>query len=236
MSQKVNEEELFRKLVVGKRVALVGPGRTTTENITKIEECDTVVRCGAWFHQKDPIHYGVRTDIVYNVFDNHPSAGGNAVSNINDWKHGGVKLLCCSLPNNTQYYNSTIKPVVDHAKNFFPVRNINSTVHDFVQAICYSKPNGGFSALIDLIASKPKHLYIVGIDCHRSLINSNYPRMSNFNHSDLIKDMRPGERITNHDPNKQYALLKCMYKNIPFLEFDPHIVSFFENPDYDTIG
>ena len=236
MTQEKNEEELFKQLVVGKRVALVGPGRTPTQNLETIEGCDTVVRCGAWFHKKDTISYGVRTDIVYNVFDNCLKAGGDANDNLRNWKSEGVKLLCCSLSNNTDYYNSTIKPIVNAAKNHFPVRNVNSTINNFVGVICNSCPNSGFAALIDLIANKPKHLYVVGVDCFRSMINSNYPRMVNFDHSDFIKDMRPGEKITHHDPNKQYTLLKCMYKNIPFLEFDPHIVSFFENPEYDRIG
>ena len=236
MTQEINEEELFRELVVGKRVALVGPGRTPTQNLETIEGCDTVVRCGAWFHKKDTISYGVRTDIVYNVFDNCLKAGGDANDNLRNWKSEGVKLLCCSLSNNTDYYNSTIKPIVNAAKNHFPVRNVNSTINNFVGVICNSCPNSGFAALIDLIANKPKHLYVVGVDCYRSLINSNYPRMSDFDHSDFIRDMEPGKKSNHHDPNKQYTLLKCMYKNIPFLEFDPHIVSFFENPEYDRIG
>ena len=229
-------ESLFSQLVVGKRVALVGPGRTPTENLEKIEECDTVVRCGAWFHKKDTTHYGIRTDIVYNVFDNCPKAGGDMNTNLQNWKTEGVKLLCCSLSSNTDYYNSRVSSVVDNAKNHFPVRNVNSSINDFVGVLCNCWTNSGFSALVDLIANKPKHLYVVGVDCFRSLVNSNYPRMSNFDHADFIRDMEPGKESNHHDPNKQYALLKCMYKNIPFLEFDPHIISFFENPEYDMIG
>lgn len=231
----MNSNSLFSDMVTGKRVALVGPGRTSTDNLYYIENCDTVVRCGMAL-PVDPeykINYGERTDIIYNALDNSPMCG-NVLTLINLCKKFNVKLVCNAIPFHrgepAQKYS---KLVSEHLL----VKEMSDTIYTKYENLTQSKPNTGFSALFDLYEAKPSELFIVGIDMMRSLVYEKYKtntQVSKWTREDFYNNMKPGP-LNHHNPDKQYKFFKQLATDNDMITVDPTIQEIFNSPSNDIL-
>jgi hypothetical protein len=235
----MNTDKKFIAMIKDKRVALVGPGRTETDNHDYIENCDTVVRCG----QTLPVlkgnekFYGVRTDIIYNSMDNTPRSGGNVSTLLQLWKDNDVKLVCNTYPKGEFFYMSAINSYSEYVSRFFPVKQMNTEIYMKYKNLGQSRPNSGFCALFDLFESKPKELYVVGIDMMRGVSFKGYKpavNMGDWTREDFWNDMQVGP-FNHHNPDKQYMLFKKMYRDTNFIKLDPTIQEIFNNPKNDKL-
>lgn len=235
----VNADTLFMELINNKRVALVGPGRTLTDNCEYIEGCDTVVRCG----QTLPIldgnirFYGRRTDIVYNSLDNAVISGGNISILLRLWKENNIKLVCNTYPKSEFFYMSNINANSEYVSKFYPVKQMNVEIYTKYKNLGHSRPNSGFSALFDLFEAKPKELFIVGVDMMRSTAYKEYKpesKMGHWSRNDYWEDMEVGP-FNHHNPDKQYRLFKELYYNNKNIKVDPTIEAIFNDPKNDFL-
>lgn len=235
----MNPNELFQSMITGKRVALVGPGRTQTDNHDYIENCDTVVRCG----QTLPVisgnekFYGTRTDVVYNSLDNSKRAGGDISKLLEIWKNNNVKLICNCYPRAEFFYMKNINKHSQRVSKHFPVKQMDTELYMKYKKLGESRPNSGFSALFDVFEAKPKELFIVGIDMMRSVSFKGYKpsfKMGDWSRNDYWKDMQVGP-FDHHNPDKQYRIFKQLYYDNENIKVDPTIETIFEDPKNDFL-
>ena len=235
----MNADEKFLEMITGKRVVLIGPGRTETDNYDYIESCDTVVRCGQTLPvlEGNEKFYGKRTDIVYNSMDNVPKSGGIVSDLLKIWKNNGVKMVCNTYPKGEYFYMSSINRNSEYVSNFFPVKQMNTQIYMKYKNLGQSRPNSGFCALFDLFEAQPKELYIVGIDMMRSVAFKGYKpvvKMGDWSREDFWNDLQVGP-FDHHDPDKQYAIFKKMYRDFDFIKVDPTIEAIFSDPKNDFL-
>tara|TARA_Y100001937_G_scaffold21799_1_gene30782 strand:+ start:1796 stop:2515 length:720 start_codon:yes stop_codon:yes gene_type:complete len=234
----VDPAKIFHDLIHNKKVALVGPGRTTTDNYKKVEDADTVVRCGLTIPVLPQYKkfYGYRTDIVYNSLDNCEIAGGLIQELIPIWKKESIKLVCNTYPTDEYFYPNSIAPHNNKVSNYFPVKKLNSDLYFSYKNKLNSRPNSGFCAFMDVFNMSPKSLYIVGIDFFRSLAFDRYKgSIGGWTHKDFKNDMDPGYSNNHHHPDKQFKVFKNMCSKFPEIEVDPYIQQFFDDSKYDNL-
>jgi len=233
----MNCDQLFRDLVHDKNVVLIGPGKTTNDNLELIESFDTVIRCGQSLPIKDihKKHYGERTDIIYNSLDNCALSGGHVQNLISLWLQEAVKLVCNTYPRGEYFHSSTIAPYADMVREHLPVKDMADDLYfDYKQKL-KCRPNSGFCAFVDVLNQSPRQLHIIGIDFFRSLCFEGYKTtMGNWKHKDFIDDMQPGPE-NHHDPDSQYMLFKQICESQDNISCDSQIISYFEDDINDKL-
>ena len=158
----------YKKYLENKTVAVVGPSRAAImqENGAKIDACDVVVRINNMLEVEQVYQkfLGTRTDVVYATLDDSPHTIAQAcVKN-------GVKFLSSSYPKNEWFFEERMAQNVAALKTvpYFTTVTLPEEPYWDIKRSINSRPNTGFSAIIDLLSSNLKKLYIVGIDFYRS--------------------------------------------------------------------
>jgi hypothetical protein len=95
------------------------------------------------------------------------------------------------------------------------------------------RPNSGFSAIIDLLSTPLKELYITGLDFHRSLYREDY-RNSHWD-GELIRNMMHDPDGTDtHQPDKQFKYFKYnMYHEDPRIIPDDFLKEYLSDQKYE---
>ena len=96
------------------------------------------------------------------------------------------------------------------------------------------RPNSGFSAIIDLLSTPLKELYITGLDFHRSLYREDY-RNSHWD-GELIRNMMHDPDGTDtHQPDKQFKYFKYnMYQEDPRVIPDDFLKEYLSDEKYEN--
>lgn len=168
-----NEKE-YKTFLKNKRVAIIGPAKSATfeKNGSFIDDFDVVVRIcnteGDFDLSQHSDYTGSRTDVLYNVMDSH-------VHKLKKWTlDNKVKFLSTTYPLEEWFFHRMRENVrfMKQDKSFKTV--IMPPLPYFsVKKATNSRPNSGFCAIIDLLSSDLKELYITGIDFYRSSIEGN---------------------------------------------------------------
>ena len=197
-------ENVFNKFLYNKSVVLVGPAstlyRSKSGNI--INSFDIVVR----LNKSLPLpvrrfeDIGNRTDILYNSLNTTDFPGENIVSEKLYIKNN-IKFLCCPYPNRKPF-NSDIRYYLDKSRGVIPFKIMSDTTFNNIQNIIGTRPNTGLCAIMDLLKTDLKYLYITGINFYKTMYYKEYRNTSN-------NDIQGGNsQIHNQEP--QIKLLRYL--------------------------
>lgn len=171
----------YKKYLSGKNVALVGPAssiiRTNSGRI--IDNFDLIVRLNKSLplSRKLIVDIGSRTDILYNSLNRYDYPGENILDE-NFFINNGLKFLCTSYPNLSPF-NSDIKYYLDNSNCKLPFRIIDKDLYYKIKNTLHTRPNTGIMAIIDLLNTNLKRLYITGLNFYKTNYYKNYQKNSN---------------------------------------------------------
>jgi hypothetical protein len=192
----------YHKYLENKNVALVGPAssimRTNSGRI--IDTFDIIVRLNKSLpvHKKLIKDVGSRTDILYNSFNRSDYPGDNII-NEDFFINNGLKFLCTSYPNLSPF-NQDIRYYLERSQSKLPFRIVDKDLYYKIKNNINSRPNTGIMAIVDLLNTNLKKLYITGFNFYKTSYYKSYQKGNN--------QIVPYSNDTIHDQNSQISLLK----------------------------
>lgn len=174
----INEKytHYYHKYLYGKNVALVGPASSIvrTNSGRLIDTFDIVVRLNKSLPlSRRLIHdIGSRTDILYNSLNRSDFPGENILDE-NFFIKNGLKFLCTSYPNISPF-NSDIRHYLDNSSCKLPFRMVETDLYYKVKNAIHTRPNTGIMAIIDLLNTRLRKLYITGLNFYKTTYYKNY--------------------------------------------------------------
>jgi len=218
-----NYEDIFR----GKKVAIIGPSPSiyNEENGDYIEEnYDLIVRINKqWRHDQDLNKYiGKRTDILYNCMNPSEECGG--IMNIKHAKEQNLNLIIDPIM--FGHHMSNTRDHIFHGikrVNFyviFHLNNQNNIPFGMINMDKYIKwdnqantrINTGLLAILDVLSSDAKEVYIKGFTFFKDGYISNYrnkiagKETNEENSSELVLSYM--NKYSIHDQEKQWKFFK----------------------------
>ena len=199
----INEKytHYYHNYLYGKNVALVGPASSIirTKSGRLIDTFDIVVRLNKSLPlSRRLIHdIGSRTDILYNSLNRSDFPGENILDE-NFFIKNGLKFLCTSYPNISQF-NSDIRHYLNHSSCKLPFRMVETDLYYNVKNAIHTRPNTGIMAIIDLLNTRLRKLYITGLNFYKTTYYKNYQ-----SNNQLV----PYSTNNIHNQNTQIQLLR----------------------------
>ncbi len=197
-------EEAYNKFLYNKNVVLVGPASTlhNSKSGNTINSFDIVVRLNKSLPlpKKRYDDIGNRTDILYNSLNTTDFPGENIVSE-RFYTRNNIKFLCCPYPNKKPF-NSDIRYYLDRSRGIIPFKIMTDNTFNNIQNIIGTRPNTGLCAIVDLLKTDLKYLYITGINFYRTMYYKEYRNVSN-NDMPIIFNQ-------NHNQEPQINLLRYL--------------------------
>ena len=248
----MSPEKEYKNFLKGKRVAIVGPAKSVMfqKNGPLIDSYDVVVRICNTEADFDLSHHGdyigTKTDVMYNVMDSH-------ISNLKKWiVDNGVKYLSTTYPSQEWFFGRMKGNVkLLRREDAFKTVIIPPEPYFFVKKATNSRPNSGFCAIIDLLSSELKELFITGIDFYRSSVEgdgSGY--LSEYVSGDgsgfgwhkrrgkdfLIENIsRDGPDI--HNPDSAFVFFKKeMFLKDPRIKVDDSFLRYLSDEKYESLN
>lgn len=184
--------ERVGKYIAGNRVAIVGSGPSVLDNAPGfVDSHDLVIRVN---NHKCGERAGFRTDIHYSFY------GGSIRKTADELKAEGVWLCLCKLPNSqpleSEWHRQNGKLAgIDYryiyekrAAWWFCDTFIPDDAHFLAKFELLGKhqPTTGFAAILDVLACKPRSVYLTGFDFFTSGIHNVDERWSQKNTDDPI--------------------------------------------------
>jgi hypothetical protein len=163
-------EAEYKSFLSNKRVALVGPAKSIS-NIKQgkyIDSFDVVVRLNNMLevpnHLKETI--GSRTDVIYSTIDDKIADLSSAALK------NSIKFISTSYPSNEWFFRNRMQANLNTLRMmpFFKTTVLPAEPYYTIKKETNSRPNTGFSAIIDLLNSDIKELFITGVDFYRSTV------------------------------------------------------------------
>ena len=174
----INEKytHYYHKYLYGKNVALVGPASSIvrTNSGRLIDTFDIVVRLNKSLPLSRRLinDIGSRTDILYNSLNRSDFPGENILDEKFFIKNG-LKFLCTSYPNISPF-NSDIRHYLDDSVCKLPFRMVETDLYYKVKNAIHTRPNTGIMAIIDLLNTNLRRLYITGLNFYKTTYYKNY--------------------------------------------------------------
>ena len=236
-------EHEYKNYLKGKRVVLVGPSKTLSmqEEGELIDSYDVVVRLNNMLNIPDDMkkHLGSRTDVVYATLDDPPKK--MAI----DCVKNKVKFLSSSYPRDEWFFpERMLKNVMTLKKiNKFKTVVIPNEPYFSIKKHNKTRPNTGFSAIIDLLSSDLKELHIIGVDFYRSVclegensyIKGYEGQWTRKPKKDFLKIEYDGE--DRHDPDNDFTFFKKeMYEKDERIKVDKFMKLFLSDSKYDSLS
>ena len=191
----------YQKYLCGKNVAIVGPASSIvrTNSGRLIDTFDVVVRLNKSLPLTRKLipDIGSRTDILYNSLNRSDFPGENILDE-NFFIKNGLKFLCTSYPNIAPF-NSDIRDYLNHSSCKLPFRMIKNDLYYSVKNAIHTRPNTGIMAIVDLLNTKLRKLYITGLNFYKTSYYKNYQ-----SNNQLV----PYSSNNIHNQNTQIQLLR----------------------------
>ena len=214
------------------------------ENGAKIEACDVVVRLNNMLEveQEYKKYLGNRTDVVYATLDDPPHVMAQACV------RNKVKYLSSSYPKNEWFFQERMARNVAALKTipYFSTVTLPEDPYWEIKRSTNSRPNTGFSAIIDLLSSDLKELYIVGIDFYRSAAleggqgyydGYDAGKWTDIRKQDFIKAWAQYDGPDRHDPDSAFRYFKHnMYLKDDRIVVDPIFEAFLKDEKYEDLA
>ena len=243
LKKETTVEDDFRQYLKGKTVALVGPSKTMSmqNNGQLIDSYDVVVRLNNMLEMPKGHEgkLGSRTDVVYATLDDPPKKIAYECAK------NKVKYLSSSYPKGEWFFKDRMmnnvktlkmvkkfKTVTLPDEPYFSVKNTNKT-----------RPNTGFSAIIDLLSSDIKELYITGVDFFRSVsLDGEHSYFKDYNCQWSNKPKKSFLKVEydgndRHDPDKDFLYFKKeMYEKDKRIKVDKFLKEFLHDSKYEKLS
>lgn len=205
------DKESVRRVIAGKRIALVGSGPGVMDNEPGfIDSHELVCRVNNYKLFRPT---GIRTDLFYSFF------GSSIRKTASELIRGGVKLCMAKCPDALAIESSWHRA---HGKmNGVDFRYIYAARKDFWFCDTYIPtldefkrnfdllgghvPTTGFAALLDILTYEPEHIYLTGFDMFTSGLHNVDERWKPANPSDPI----------GHVPERELAWLVEHVERLP---------------------
>lgn len=220
-----------------KNVIIVGPssyleGRGCGEFI---DSFDTVVRINNLHDTNDPQlvkDLGKRTDIVY--YD-----GSVDNKRFNSYLNAQPQGIICTYPETEWFFEERCRGVIEALNPHFNNRVVDSKLYtELKQNLDPNmkvRPNSGLVAIVDLLTTQLKQLYITGIDFYRNSYANYYPDYGNLDLDSVKKILRKGDNGDIHDINKQFKYFKNVVSRDIRIKTDEVLGEYLTNPKYETV-
>lgn len=235
-------EQEYKEFLKGKRVAVVGPSKTVMmqEQGTQIESCDVVVRLNNMlnFNKRYEKHLGQRTDVVYATLDDPPYQMAK------DCEKNAVKYLSSSYPKNEWFFAERMARNVTALKEVESFSTVILPENPYwdIKKETSSRPNTGFSAILDLLSSDLKELHVIGIDFYRSAgLDSGAGYYDGYNcqwtdkrKMDFVDIEYDGP--DRHNPDEAFKYFKYnMFLKDSRIKVDPIFGFFLKDKNYENL-
>jgi len=248
----------FVEFVRNKKVALVGPAKSiqNIEQGKKIDSFDIVCRVKSFYVQPEMRKfYGSRVDVLYtdNNETNDVLPGDTLVDDgdkriitmsnesiqlRNEILQNEIKYIVSTYPASEWFFSRFIQPLSMMAN----VANIRILPDEPYMSIRKEtmRPNGGFSAIIDLVNLPIKELYITGIDFYRSLykdnyLNSLYTKSTIENWEETHDGYTTAGQPDRHNPDLQFKYFKYnIYQKDDRIKVDEKLEFFLKEKKYEN--
>jgi len=187
----------YKKYLRHKRVALVGPAASIegSKNGSKIDENDIVIRIN-YAKIKDTKDSGTKTDVIYYDGSYH------------DYSKYDLKFLVCAYPETEWFFDERCSPVVHHYQHRYKHKIMSSKIYNEIKTELDPnkkvRPNTGLIAMVDLLGSELKSLYITGIDFYKTGYLTTHPSYGDKHLSDIKKEFKKGDNGDYHDSDRQF--------------------------------
>tara|TARA_A200000159_G_scaffold163993_1_gene192034 strand:- start:1725 stop:2510 length:786 start_codon:yes stop_codon:yes gene_type:complete len=250
--------ENFIEYVKNKRVALVGPAKSI-EGIKQgslIDSYDIVCRVKSFYVQPNKREfYGSRVDVLYT--DNNETNDvlpGDTITDKGDKRlitmsessialresilKDQVKFIVSTYPKEEWFFHRFISPLSQMSR-YTKVRILPGEPYMTVREKTM-RPNGGFSAILDLQSLPIKELYITGIDFYRSLYKSNYlnslyTKSTIAGWEETQDGVTPDGKPDRHNPDLQFKYFKYnIYQKDDRIKVDKNLKIFLEDDKYEN--
>lgn len=194
------DREHVQSVIQGKTVALVGSGPGSLENPRGlVDSHDVVVRVNNY---KLFPATGFRTDVHFSFY------GQSIRKTAAELKRDGVRLCICKCPD-AQFIDSEwhrkhhkmngvdFRAIYERRRDWWFCPTYVPTVDEFraeFDLLGGHVPTTGFSALLQVLALNPKHLYVTGFDFFGSRLHNVNERWRRMNADDPIGHVPAKER------------------------------------------
>lgn len=194
----LNKDTTYYKFLENKRVAIVGPSQSIqgTKQGPTIETYDLIVRLNKSVPTPKRLapDIGYRTDIIYNSMNRTDYPNENIIDS-KLFISNNVKYVCSPYPP-IPPFDKDIIYFIKQNRNQLPFHFINyNTYKKTVNNLNQTRPYTGFSAIVDILSSNVKELYVTGQDFYMSKYYSSYRKISNqeqlYNRSNRIHQVLP---------------------------------------------
>lgn len=237
---KLNNEhdKQYKDFLKDKKVALIGPASSSMfeENGQFLDSHDVVVRVnqGLGLCKSNSSFLGSKTDVLYNSLDFHVNSGGNLFNeNLEN-----IKFICCPYPIAENTFRNYIFQNFNGSSLYekYKIRFIEDKVYYEAKKLSNSRINTGFGAIMDLLQSSLKSLYITGIDFYRSEYLAGYKPYDGTDVSEIEKDLqfKQYSDSSRHQPDRQYKLFKDIIKRDNRILLDNFMKKITQDQSYDS--
>jgi hypothetical protein len=238
----VNEKELFVKecnkystveykhMFKNKKVAIIGPSpsvRFVKDGKYIDENYDIIIRINKqWKVIEDTDYIGTRTDILYNCIDRDKENGGTLDTKY--LENIGLKLIVDPIKfeynnnNNRDYLFKCEQRLNDYVyfhlnnKLTIPFGMIDKELYDLWDSSAQTRFNTGVLAILDVLNSDCKEIYVKGFSFFKDGYISSYRNEidgkkcnEQESHDCVINRLKSG----NHDQEKQWSYLKKLLED-----------------------
>ena len=203
----------------GKRVAIVGPALSVegSKNGSFIDSHDVVVRLN-YANINNPKDSGTKTDIVY--YD-------GSLHNYGDLK---LDYLVCAYPKTEWFFEERCLKSVQYLSTLYNHKVVDSGIYTQLKNSLDKdntvRPNTGLIAIVDLLQSELRSLFITGLDFYRSSYVKEHPDYGNTDLTEISRIFKSGDNGDYHDVEKQFEYFQQHIITDPRLKIDSFLEQF----------
>ena len=201
----IPDVDIFLSIVENKKVIIVGPSVTVQEcNLGDfINSFDVIVRLNKSLPIPEEmyVHVGSRTDILYNSLNTTDFPGENNINPL--FLKNKINYLRCPYPPITPF-KYDIRSFDRKNKNLINFGHIDTSFYIKLENSIKTRPYTGTCAIADLLHSRVKELYVMGIDFYKHKHTSYYRTIS----SNKLKKLQ-NNNIHQREP--QIDLIRRFY-------------------------
>ena len=138
--------------------------------------------------------------------------------------------MVCAYPETEWFFNDRCLPTINKYKGLFNHRIISQEVYHTLKndldANNKVRPNTGLVAIVDLLKSNLKNLYITGLDFYRSSYLKSHPDYGRMQLDQVINTFNQGDNGDVHDVDIQFNYFKNKLLKDPRIEIDEFLKQF----------